>query len=125
MRPRYTFAAVTADPACLSAQIQAPDGTRVTFRPLLPGDAGILGSYFLGLSDDTKNRYGPHPFDQATADRLCAEIDYSAAIRMIAVHSSPAGEEVVAYFILQPGIPTGEQERYGRTPGRTAGWARR
>jgi ribosomal protein S18 acetylase RimI-like enzyme len=114
MNHAITFAAIQADPLCIAAPIQTAGGTRVLFRPLTPADAAILGRYFCGLSADTISRYGPHPFDQATADKLCAEINYQETIRMIAVEGEGSGAEVIAYFILQPNIPPGELERYAR-----------
>ena len=86
----------------------------ITFRPLVAQDAQILGRYFLGLSDDTKQLYGPHPFDQAAADVLCAQIDYADTIRMIATIGTGAQEQVIAYFILILGATETEQERYRR-----------
>jgi len=56
--------------------------------------------------------YGPHLFDQPTADRLCAEIDPSQLIRMIAVLREDGDEKVIAYFILQLGVGAHELQRY-------------
>jgi GNAT superfamily N-acetyltransferase len=78
----------------------------------VPQDAQILGQYFLGLSDATQQLYGPHPFDQATADALCAQIDYADTIRLIATIGAGDGEQVIAYFILILGAREEEQERY-------------
>jgi GNAT superfamily N-acetyltransferase len=77
-------------------------------------DKHILGAYFLGLSTETKRRYGPHPFDQTTADRLCAHIDYAHTIRMIATIGTGAHEKVIAYFILILGTTDSDREHYRR-----------
>jgi diamine N-acetyltransferase len=114
MNQPASFAEINANPLIISAPVQAADGTRVLFRPLTPADAAILGRYFCGLSQDTISRYGPHPFDQATADKLCAEINYEDTIRMIAVEGEGGAAEIIAYFIFQPNIPPGEVERYAR-----------
>ena len=81
-------------------------------RPLERSDNLILGQYFLNLSEHTRSLYGPHPFDQATADQFCENINYADTIRMIATVSEGAGEQVIAYFILQLGIPKDETQRY-------------
>jgi len=106
---------VTRDPHCISASLTLPSGGKFIFRPLEAHDANSLGRYFLGLSADTKHRYGPHPFDQATADTLCATIDYRETIRFIAVLPSTEAKragEVIAYFIFVPGIADAEIKRY-------------
>jgi diamine N-acetyltransferase len=104
-----TASAIQNDPGLITAPITTSSGLSLVFRPITSADASILGRYFLSLSETTKALYGPHPFDQATADRLCAEINYADTIRMIAV--LPGGE-VIAYFILQFSIPESEQLRY-------------
>lgn len=109
-----SFADIQADPMTIAGQIKAVDGTQVVFRPITAADAAILGRYFCGLSQDTISRYGPHPFDQSTADKLCAEINYAETIRMIAVEGKGASAQVIAYFIFQPNIPAGELERYAK-----------
>ena len=111
---------VQSDPSCIAASLSAPSGLQVTFRPLAAGDAGILGPYFAGLSPETRRRFAPHAFDQETADRLCATIDYAGTIPMVAtipmiatVQDGPQ-ERVVAYFICVLGVAPVERERYAR-----------
>lgn len=100
------------DPQTISTMAMLPTGEQAQLRPLTPNDAAILGVYFLSLSEDTKRRYGPHPFDQATADKLCAEVDNSKVIRMLATVPHQNGERVIAYFILVMGVDPDEIERY-------------
>lgn len=100
---------IQSDPGCIAARITSPEGLTLTFRPVEATDAPALGRYFLDLSAETKSLYGPHPFDQATADRLCAEIDYAHTIRMVGEHRDG---EIIAYFILQMTIPEYEMNRY-------------
>lgn len=85
-----------------------------TFRPLAAVDAALLGQYFIHLSPQTVDLYGPHPFDQATADRLCAEIDLNRLIRWIAILTIAGREQVVGYLIQQIGIPADEMQRYAQ-----------
>jgi len=112
MSESISIADVTVNPALIAAPIRAADGTAVIFRPLTAADAGILGAYFCGLSQDTINRYGPHSFDQAQADKLCAEINYNEIIRMIAVQGEGGDASVIAYYIFQPYLSSVELERY-------------
>lgn len=111
-----SIAEIQATPERIAASITTTAGLQFTLRPLTSADSAILGPYFLGLSEETKSLYAPHLFDQATADRLCAAIDYSDTIRLIATlpgQGTPSGQEqVIAYFILQLGIPPGELSRY-------------
>ena len=112
MPETLTIADVQRDPSLIAARISNPSGLELTFRPLAPTDGAILGAYFIGLSADTTQRYGPHPFDQVTADAFCAKIDFNEAIRMIASLPGAEGEQVIAYFILQLDVPQGERDRY-------------
>jgi GNAT superfamily N-acetyltransferase len=107
-----SIAEIQADSRCIAASIQAASGLSMTFRPLEPLDNRILGQYFLGLSEKTKGLYGPHPFDQATADQLCANINYADTIRMIATIPGDSQEQVIAYFILMLGVSEHEIQRY-------------
>jgi GNAT superfamily N-acetyltransferase len=89
-------------------------GAPVMFRLVTANDARILGDYFLSLSEDTKRRYGPHPFDRATAEHLCATTDPAQTLRMIATTSSGPDEQVIAYFILVLGIHDFDAEHYAK-----------
>jgi GNAT superfamily N-acetyltransferase len=100
-----------SNPAVIAATLTF-DGVPVLFRPVGAGDADILGDYFLGLSADTKRRYGPHAFDRATAQQLCATTDPADTLRMIATIKGDSGEQVIAYLILILGIRTDDSARY-------------
>jgi diamine N-acetyltransferase len=100
-----------SDPMQVSATVIL-DGTPVLFRPVLPGDAILLGDYFLSLSDQTKQRYGPHRFDRETAEALVATTDHAHTLRMIATVPSGMTEQVIAYIILILGIREDDAARY-------------
>ena len=102
---------IQRDPGCVTSLAVLRDGRLLTIRPLTPGDAAMVGRYFLSVSEELKSLYGPHPFDQATADQLCAEAggEQPGHLRLIGV--LPDGE-VIAYFILQLTVPDHEIERY-------------
>ncbi len=103
------IADIRANPGLITAHITTSSGLALTFRPIAAADAPALGRYFLSLSDETTSLYGPHPFDQVTADQFCADIDNPQFIRMIAVLLSG---EVIAYFILELSEPEHEIQRY-------------
>lgn len=103
---------IDANPASIARSVQLASGEAVRLRPLQRGDAGILGPYFLGLSAATRRFYGPHAFDQETADQICAGLDSSQALRLLATRGSGAAEEVIGSFILVFGVHEGDRKRY-------------
>ena len=107
-----TPADIQAHPRCIAGSVRLATGQIATLRPLEKGDSAILGAYFLGLSEDTKRRYGPHPFDQATADQFCANIQDGDTIRMLATIPQGEQEQVLAYFIFVLGTGEAEGKRY-------------
>jgi len=113
-----TYDALTAeevqtDPSAVVRSFQLPSGVTATFRPLLSADSQRLGEYFLGLSPETRSRFGPHPLDRATANHLCASIHVAEALRMIAVIANPE-EQIIAYCILLLSVTEHELARYAR-----------
>jgi GNAT superfamily N-acetyltransferase len=112
MSQSITIEDIARDPACVSAQVETGSGLSINVRPIRLGDGDLLGEYFLGLSPETIDLYGPHPFDQVTADRFCAEIDPSQVIRWIATLTEGNHERCIAYVIQQFGIPPDELTRY-------------
>ncbi len=114
MDTSITVTDITTDLTCLTAKIYTKSGLLLTFRRLTQADAPMLGRYFLGLSEQTRAKYGPHPFDQATADELCEKIDYAGTIRFIAIAQVERHEEIIAYFILQLNVPPYEISRYAQ-----------
>lgn len=102
-------AAITArdiglNPSCISSVVPYGSGLTVTFRLLAGSDAPALGAYFRELSEQTRSLYSPHAFSQAMADDLCAAIDPSDTIRMVAVTGPPSEARLVAYFLLKLGV---------------------
>src|SRR5438477_12711934 len=77
-----------------------PSGEWILMRTLRPDDAARLGEYFAGLSAQTRARYGPHPFDQATADTICATLDPAEFLRMVALIPRGDEERIIAYLLL-------------------------
>ena len=99
---------ISNQPERLSRRVELPSGKALLLRPLKADDAWILGAYFLSLSDETKDFYSPHPFDQGTADRLCAEVNNDQTLRILSI----VKEVVIAYFILTLTIREGDKKRF-------------
>jgi diamine N-acetyltransferase len=98
--------------ASLPGKSTLRDGTPVTIRPLQPGDSEPLGDFFVGLSAETRRRYGPHPFDHATAAQLCSSIGADPRTRFIVVlEQEPAQPVIIGYLILTPGASETERQR--------------
>jgi diamine N-acetyltransferase len=100
----------------LTALITLRDGRHALVRPLEPSDVEPLSAYFLGLSQDTRQRYGPHPFDRATAEALCAAAGDAQATRFVALLSAPTGDAIIGYMILARTIWEEDRRRYGDAP---------
>lgn len=96
----------------LSASATLSSGEAVSLRPLRPDDAPLFGRYLIGLSEDTRSRWGPHAFDQATADSICASLQGSEILRLIATVSHGGREEIVSYMLLYLGARESDSKRY-------------
>jgi GNAT superfamily N-acetyltransferase len=94
------------------AERQLPSGERIRMRLLRPDDAVRLGEYFAGLSAETRARYGPHPFDQATADAICDALDPTTLLRLVATVPREGGEWIIAYMLLKWGVLDEDRPRY-------------
>ena len=103
---------IDRNPQRASARIKQPGGGQMLLRPLRPDDAPMLGRYFLGLSRETVRVYGPHPFDQQTANRLCADLDSAHTLRMLGIVDDEAGAKIIAYFIVHFGVYESDARRY-------------
>ena len=99
-------------PEIASTQIILHSGEEAVLRPLSKDDALMLGAYFLGLSEATTRVYGPHLFDQPTADRLCAERDSANTLRMLGIVEREGQERIIAYFIVHFGVYESDAKRY-------------
>ncbi len=89
------------------------DGRHATVRPLAATDVESLTAYFEGLSAQTRSFYGPHPFDRATAGRLCATIDPSRTVRFVAlIDDGTPDARIIGYMILTRDIGPGDIARY-------------
>ena len=84
-------------------------------RRLTAGDRDSLHEYLVGLSDETKKRFGPHSFDKESISELLTEPEkYSGYI----VQDSETGK-IVAYSIVKTGFLEHDRPRlesYGLRP---------
>lgn len=112
MKDTLTLEAIVDAPDCITESVALPAGESVDLRALRPDDASLLGRFFLGLSQDTRQRFAPHPFTVEQAEGLCAEINYEDTIRMIAVTEKDGCPEMIAYFILIPRFSEEYRRRY-------------
>jgi ribosomal protein S18 acetylase RimI-like enzyme len=99
-------------PTFLTATASLRSGQPVLLRPLQAHDAGRFGDYLCGLSAETRARYGPHPFDQATADAICGTLDPTDILRMVATIGQGAEEKIIAYVLLKLGVLEADRQRY-------------
>lgn len=90
------------------------DGRAVLLRPLQAADAEALARLFVSLTPATTRFYGPHPFDRATALRLCAEIAQDAGTRryVALLPADRANAEIIGYMILTRHIHPDDQARH-------------
>jgi diamine N-acetyltransferase len=99
-------------PGFLTAAARLRSGAPVTLRPMRAGDAARFGEYLGGLSEQTRARYGPHPFDPATAARICATLDPTDILRLVATIPVDGGERIIAYVLLKLGVLEEDRRRY-------------
>jgi len=98
---------------CASTMLILRDGRPATVRLVRPTDVEPLADYFTGLSERTRGFYGPHRFDRATAERLCAELDPARTRRYVAVLEEGTPDlAIIGYMILTREISSGDQARY-------------
>ena len=98
----------------LSAEVMLRDGRAATVRPLRSDDIDQLGAFFADLSAETRSRYGPHPFDRATAERLCNTIDQTKTMRFVTIlDDAPTCTRIIGYMILTRVIGQDDRDRYG------------
>src|SRR4051794_26877055 len=89
-----------------------PSGEAIRIRSLRTDDKRRLGAYLTGLSETTRSLWGPHPFDQATADQICAELQTEGIWRIVATLSGNGAEQIIAYTLVEPGSRQSDRDRY-------------
>ena len=103
----------TDRPPDLRATLALRSGGGATLRCLRDGDAELLGAYFAHLSPRTRDLYGPHRFDQETADRLCTETRTDTeVVRFVVTVADDDGARIIAYFIVGLRMQDADVKRY-------------
>jgi ribosomal protein S18 acetylase RimI-like enzyme len=95
-----------------SAALSSGEG--VVLRLLEAGDPDLLTAYLEGLSEETRRRWGPHPFDRETAVAICASLDPADVLRMVAVTGEGAAARIIGYVLLKLGGLDSDRERFAK-----------
>lgn len=77
------------------------------FRAILPTDTSALFRYFESLSPETRRRFGPHDFDEATARTIC-----HGQMEKCVAYVGLEEEQIIAYAIVLQGYTLGDYNRY-------------
>lgn len=85
------------------------NGAEVIIRLTQEYDAPYLLAYFESLSEASKTRFAPHPFDEKTAQLICSD-GYSDIRYYIAEHTKT--HDIIAYALLKLGVLKKDLERY-------------
>lgn len=88
-----------------------PTGEMLHMRALASGDAVLLGDYLSGLSGQTRSFWGPHRFDHATANAICAGLANDPVLRLVGSLEGEGGA-LAAYFLLHLGVRESDGKRY-------------
>ncbi len=89
--------------------VQLKDQKLLTIRLLGPNDSEKLCQYLEQLSEETKSRFGPHPFDKSTVDEICNNLP-GHTLRYVAVDETNGN--IVAYMLVKPGLIEWDAQRY-------------
>jgi ribosomal protein S18 acetylase RimI-like enzyme len=88
---------------------QLKNGKTVEVRLLESSDGEKLFEYFdLHFSNESKSRFGPHPFDKSTIDSICQNRNDDIK-RYIAIDTE---ENVIAYMLIKQGVIEWDEKRY-------------
>lgn len=85
------------------------NNSQVRLRLLQPDDEEKLAAYFAGLSRETRKRFGPHPFDMATVQQICANLEHDPIQRYVA--ETQDTKQIIAYMLVKNGVLPKDAER--------------
>ena len=95
--------------------VKTKNGRQVNISKFNLADTESLADYFYHLSDESKKRYGPHPFDQQfIADLFSTHADYLGYIAR-----EPGDDKIIAYSVIKLGFLPQDHDRlksYGIFP---------
>lgn len=90
-------------------QASLKNGEEVIIRLVQEDDAPYLQSYLGALSQTSKNRFAPHPFDEETVQLICRD-GYSDVRYYVAEHCKT--HDIIAYALLKLGVLKNDWERF-------------
>ncbi|MFN7119848.1 MAG: GNAT family N-acetyltransferase [Saprospiraceae bacterium] len=85
------------------------NGEDVIIRLVQEEDEPYLLAYLHSLSEESKSRFAPHPFDAETIHLICKD-GYSDTRYYIAEHAKT--HDIIAYALLKLGTLKNDAERY-------------
>ncbi|QHT71138.1 GNAT family N-acetyltransferase [Rhodocytophaga rosea] len=85
------------------------NNSQVRIRLLQWEDEEKLLAYFASFSPETRNRFGPHPFDASTVHQICTNLEQDDIQRYIA--ETLDGKQIVAYMLMKHGTLEKDAER--------------
>ncbi len=91
------------------ARLTLKTGATCLARSLAAADEPALLAYLTSLSDESRSRFGPHPFDPETVRHICQNLPTDEVLRYVAI--SPKNE-IVAYFLVKKGTLPADRQRY-------------
>lgn len=80
-----------------------------SLRTLQKDDARLLLSYLQELSAESKSRFGPHAFDTATVNDICAHLP--GDIQRYVATDQHSGK-IIAYMLIKNGMVEWDRQRY-------------
>ncbi len=80
-----------------------------SLRLLQKDDGQALIAYLQDLSAESKSRFGPHAFDAATINDICAHLP-GDTLRYIAIEESSG--KIIAYMLVKNGMMEWDRQRY-------------
>jgi GNAT superfamily N-acetyltransferase len=81
---------------------------RITVRRLNSDDAGSVYAYLLGLSPQSKKRFGPHPFD---LEAVTAALSDTGSITAYGAYTEEPND-LISYVLIRHGYNWFDKDRY-------------
>jgi GNAT superfamily N-acetyltransferase len=89
-------------------RFQTKNNKTITIRKLQSTDLENLSYYLQNLSEESKKRFGPHPFDLQPVIEFYKEPNIHQAY----IGENPDAQEIIAYSIIKFGILEADFQRY-------------
>jgi diamine N-acetyltransferase len=93
--------------------VRIKDGKEVLMRKLEQADGKQLHKYCHNLSPSSKQKFSPHPFDWATIQSICNNLDGKTISYIAELLES---NEIIAYFIIRLEVSLNDKNRLKPNP---------